>query len=409
MKIKIDLNNKEIQGIIKLFQENSVEARIVGGAVRDGLIGIGSSDIDIAVATDPIGATKILKNGGYNVIPTGIDFGTITVITKTGYVEITSLREDIKTDGRRAVVEYTNSFESDSKRRDFTINAMSYDPLTETLYDYHNGHVDLQNKCVKFIGDGKSRIKEDYLRILRFFRFTGYYGSKIDPEGLAASKESSSGIAILSKERIHKEIVKILSCPKNIEFIFLSMQDAALWGEIFPSCEIILDGFLNFEKKFWSISSKWDLEIIDLKSLRIAFLFFPCGKVKAKEVLKISKFSGAEIESFEHHFDFIDEILELQTKKYVYLEICKSWYYKHKYINNFLVISFALGKIEEEDVFRSFITMKEQAPKMPVSSEEIMEMGYKGLQIGVRKKFLENQWIKSGFSITKTELLNLKS
>jgi poly(A) polymerase len=188
------------------------DARIVGGAVRDNLLGVPVHDIDIATSRTPDEVMAM----PLHTIPTGIDHGTITVIYKDNPYEVTTLREDIETDGRFAVVRFGKSYEKDAARRDFTMNALSMD-AKGVVYDYFNGIEDAKAGRVRFIGDAKARIKEDYLRILRFFRFTSRFGTKPDADGLAACLALQAGLDGLSRERVRDELMKAgLEFPPDI-------------------------------------------------------------------------------------------------------------------------------------------------------------------------------------------------
>jgi tRNA nucleotidyltransferase/poly(A) polymerase len=203
-------------GLQKLFKALAgEEVRVVGGAVRNALLGAELADIDLAAAALPqVIAQKAVK-AGLRVIPTGIEHGTLTVVFDGAHFEITSLREDVETDGRRAKVRFGRDFEADALRRDFTVNALSVDAQGR-LYDYTGGLDDLAAGRIRFIGDPKKRIAEDYLRILRFFRFSAAYAAgPLDPAGFAACIALRDGIAHLSRERVGAEMQKMLIAPRS--------------------------------------------------------------------------------------------------------------------------------------------------------------------------------------------------
>lgn len=188
---------------------NIFSARLVGGIVRDQLLGKESSDIDLATALLPAEIVNIAKKYNLISIPTGIEHGTVTILNGIQHIEITTLRIDAKTDGRHAQVQFTNSWYLDASRRDLTFNAMYLD-ANGKLYDYFNGKDDLAKGIVRFIGHSEKRIKEDALRILRFFRFYVYYGKVMDNAGLKACHKYKYLLFNLSKERITQEILKII-------------------------------------------------------------------------------------------------------------------------------------------------------------------------------------------------------
>ncbi|WP_194955784.1 CCA tRNA nucleotidyltransferase [Tsuneonella amylolytica] len=188
-------------------------ARWVGGAVRDTLLGCDAHDIDAATPLTPKQVIDRLDAVGIRTIPTGIDHGTVTAIVEGGNVEITSLRKDVSTDGRHAKVEFSSDWKEDASRRDFTINALYADPGTLEVHDYFGGVADLKAGRVRFIGDARARIREDYLRLLRYFRFQTRFGGELDAEAEEACAELAPGLKGLSRERVGWELQNLLSLP----------------------------------------------------------------------------------------------------------------------------------------------------------------------------------------------------
>ncbi len=189
------------------------EARVVGGAVRDTLADREVGEIDLATPRPPEQVTETLKAAGIRAVPTGLEHGTVTAVADGHGFEVTTLRRDVATDGRHAVVAFTGDWRSDAARRDFTINAMSLTRAGE-VFDYFGGIADLGAGIVRFVGDPATRIAEDYLRILRYFRFFARFGGRTgDPAALAAIRAGVPGIARLSVERVWNELARILSAP----------------------------------------------------------------------------------------------------------------------------------------------------------------------------------------------------
>jgi poly(A) polymerase len=189
-------------------------ARYVGGAVRDTLLGLDVKDVDLATTLPPRKVMNLLDNAGIKPIPTGIEHGTVTAVLPKGAVEITTLRHDVSTDGRRATVEFANDWRQDAARRDFTINALYADPQTLEISDYFGGLADLEARRVRFIGDARQRIREDHLRILRFFRFQARFGSQpADKEAEESCAELAATLKALSRERIGMETMNLLALP----------------------------------------------------------------------------------------------------------------------------------------------------------------------------------------------------
>lgn len=189
-------------------------ARYVGGAVRDTLLGETVKDIDIATLLEPREVMRRLKAQGITAIPTGIEHGTVTAVLPEGNVEITTLRRDVATDGRRATVAFATEWKDDAARRDFTINALYADPASSEVFDYFGGLDDLAARRVRFIGDARQRIREDHLRILRYFRFQARFGGQpADPDSENACAELAATLKGLSRERVGMEMMNLLTLP----------------------------------------------------------------------------------------------------------------------------------------------------------------------------------------------------
>jgi len=194
---------------IKILEDNGYEARLAGGCVRDRLLGIRAKDYDIATTALPDQVCTLFKQKSIKVVPTGIDHGTITVVIAGQGMEITSLRRDVSTDGRRATVAFASSFEEDAERRDFTFNAM-FEDAQGRIYDYFGGQQDLKRGQLRFVGVAQERIREDYLRILRMFRFWSRFGFTPDTDTLEACRQEGQGLRIVSQERITHELMETL-------------------------------------------------------------------------------------------------------------------------------------------------------------------------------------------------------
>ena len=200
------------------------EARLVGGVVRDLMVERPIADVDLAVPQPPEEVMQRLKAQGMTVVPTGLAHGTVTAVIDSAPYEITTLRRDVETDGRHAVVCWTDNWQEDAARRDFTINAMSCDS-TGTVHDYFGGQHDLADGTVRFVGDATLRIQEDALRILRFFRFWGRYGrGQADTQAMHAITAQAELLNGLSVERIWSELKRILAGPKVLEVVYLMQQ-----------------------------------------------------------------------------------------------------------------------------------------------------------------------------------------
>jgi poly(A) polymerase len=222
------LKRPETRRVFAALAAEGAEARAVGGAVRNALMGTPVKDIDIATTALPADVMRLSKQAGLHAVPTGFEHGTVTVVADHVPFEVTTLRRDIETFGRHARVTFTTDWREDALRRDFTMNAL-YCGAEGTVHDPLGGYADLVARRVRFIGDARQRIREDYLRILRFLRFLAEYGDGAppDPEGLAAAIAEKSGLAGLSGERIRTELLRLLGAPGAVDAA-RAMRDAEL-------------------------------------------------------------------------------------------------------------------------------------------------------------------------------------
>lgn len=203
--------------------------RFVGGVVRDTLIGLPTADIDLATRLRPDAVMARLADAGIKAVPTGLAHGTVTAVLASGPVEVTTLRRDVETDGRRATIAFSDDWQEDAARRDFTINALSAEPATGTVHDYFGGLADLAAGRLRFIGDPRTRIAEDHLRILRFFRFHARFGRGApDPASLAACAARANDLMALSRERIADEFGKLLAVPDPLPALALMLEHGIL-------------------------------------------------------------------------------------------------------------------------------------------------------------------------------------
>ncbi|MBC2778444.1 CCA tRNA nucleotidyltransferase [Parasphingopyxis marina] len=223
------------------------ETRFVGGAVRDTLMQLPVYDVDFATRLTPEAVMLRLEDVGIKAVPTGLKHGTVTAVIGEGRpIEITTLRRDVATDGRHAEIEYTSDWQEDAARRDFTINALSADPVSGEIVDFFGGLADLEARRVRFIGDPLERIAEDHLRILRFFRFHARFGQgEPDAEGLEAAVARANDLMALSRERIADELLKTLALPDPRATTRL-MIERGIFSPVLP--EITLEGWAVFDR-----------------------------------------------------------------------------------------------------------------------------------------------------------------
>ena len=252
MELKLDAakwrKRRGTARLLKALDADQGLTRYVGGAVRDDLLDLPISDVDLATRLQPEEVVRRLEKANIKAVPTGIDHGTITAVSAGHPFEITTLRRDVSTDGRRATVAFTDDWKEDAARRDFTINALSADPRTGEIFDYFGGLDDLQHRHIRFIGDPLQRIAEDHLRILRFFRFHARFGSgKLDAAALKACTERANDLRALSRERIADELLKLLAVENPARTVAIMLRHDILkpvlpeiGAELLPRLEALI-------------------------------------------------------------------------------------------------------------------------------------------------------------------------
>jgi poly(A) polymerase len=248
---RVLLADAALQALCAVLGADEGQVRLVGGAVRDGLLGLAVNDVDLATPLLPAEVQARVGKAGFKAIPTGIDHGTITAVVDSRPFEVTTLRRDVATDGRRATVAFSSDWAEDAARRDFTINALYADPVTGEIFDYHGGLADLATGHVRFIGDAAARIAEDHLRILRYFRFLARYGDAGNPdaETLRIITANAPSLRTLSRERIADELRKILALLDPLLTVN-QMLAAQIFANIIPEVggSTVLDDVIAAEK-----------------------------------------------------------------------------------------------------------------------------------------------------------------
>ena len=380
--------------IIELLAGSGAKVRFVGGIVRDYLLSIPTKDIDIATDFTPTQVIETLGKHKVKVIPTGIRFGTVTAIIKDEYFEITTLRRDTKCDGRHAHVEFSNDFKEDAARRDFSINALSYCPLEDKIFDYFGGLDDLNNRKVIFIGNADERIEEDYLRILRFFRFSCKYAKEIDEVGLAACIKYKDNIKLLSGERIRQEMDKLLlqeGSPHTLDI----MDEVGILQIIFPN--IISNTKYNQKLHFKLIEVARILNLnLPKEVIYATFLKFSLQELLD---LKFSKVSAMKIINLSSIRQSINEESLVTTLKTIWLQ--------EKSFVDYFVLAAALFQ-DNKFIFDLFDKLKDNVPPIfPLNSGQLIELGYRGEKLGNLIKILKSKWIESDFTLNNEALMNL--
>ena len=381
---------------INSFSSDS-EIRYVGGCVRKIINKEKVDDIDLATNLEPQKVCEALKENKINYYETGIEHGTITAIIDEYKFEITTLREDISTDGRHAKVQFSKDWKEDASRRDFTINSI-YSDREGNLFDPFDGRKDLENGLVKFIGNSDIRIKEDYLRILRYLRFfTNYSKHPHNPELIRKLKMNIGGISKLSKERLFDELKKI-SQSENLEKIAKNKISLELLQIIFPELKnIIIFSKLNSYKR--SILEENDfifmlsLMIIDDSDNTDYFFYkFNISKKDQKRIKIIN--------------DFYQE--KISSKTFLENRMNRIFYYDGKQavcdiLNYYLIKS---KKIEKNLMDLIHLYKNKSIPKMPIGADTLMTKFNipEGKQLGTKLKTIEEEWVKNNFKISDKQI-----
>ena len=397
------LKNSDLQDLLELLESDGNEARIVGGAVRNAILDEKVGEIDIATTMLPQAVSDIGEKQGYKVVAIGRDHGTIKLCMGAITYEVTTLRRDIKSDGRHAEVIFGTDWLDDAARRDFTINALYIDRHGK-LYDPLSGIGDLLAGQVKFIGDAQTRIREDYLRILRFFRFHAYYGTfRPDAEGLKACVRLRDNLLSLSGERIWQEFSRLLQAS-NPSISVLWMHQSGVLPIILPESQKW--GLDVFHGLLWAQQNyKWNT---DDSLLRLLSLLPPQAE-SIEDIQNRFKLSNRETLRLKNRIvaDNIDwNVSKKQFMQNLYsqdsiesVEDCLRLYIGRAHINKDT-------KLEKRLVERLKWVSSYNRPELPVSAKDLMNCGIDaGPKLGEALSSLEQAWIKSDFKLTKAQLL----
>ena len=374
------LRNPSAQKLSKLYKSFGYQVLFVGGCVRNTILKMPVTDIDLATDAQPEEIIKIAKENNIRFVPTGLAHGTITLIIDNKNYQITTFRTDFDHDGRYAKVEFTESLLLDASRRDLTINALYCNHVGEVI-DPLNGLNDIKKQKIKFIGNPNERIKEDNLRILRFFRFQAIYGNKnleIDSIALEACHNHKSKLAALSKERITSELRKILSAPNPLEVI-IKMNETGVLNELFQNVSIdSLEAYLKTEEKF-KININW---LGRLLSLQVT---------QEEESLKLTRCEFKFLKQTKSAIE--NQIHVLEFSYYNGVENGKIYSILQNFRHNIILSKNLLNQINSLATKKFPITAKDLMPEI------------RGKKLGEALRSLEDRWIKSNFTLSKKDLL----
>lgn len=397
-------NSEPLKQVMEVLSAMAVDAGfdqgalIVGGAVRNSILKKNVHDIDIATIFPPSEVLHMLGERGIRALPTGIDHGTVTAVIRKHKFELTTLRKDVDTDGRHAEVEYTRSWSEDARRRDFTMNALYMD-LDGNVYDpLGQGVEDTKAGLVRFVGDADTRIKEDYLRVLRFFRFWGSYGSgEISDEGLSACLANLGGLEKLSKERIASEFVKILLSDRADEVLTLMSKHKILpgyWDKESMDVECFRR-LAEVQKHFDDVDVTARLYVIGRCDPQLiadypALLFLT--KEQKRLLARISDMQSHELEEDVHS-------IKVAVYRYGREAVLQSLYIMSSDKNDF-----------DFNTLKPLVDFVKgwDIPAFPLSGEDLKEKGVpEGPELGKKLKQAEDKWLESEFVLTKESLIKI--
>jgi tRNA nucleotidyltransferase/poly(A) polymerase len=374
------LQDADAQALCAVIAQAGHQIFFVGGCVRNAILGELASDIDLSTSALPQQVMDLAKAAGLKAIPTGIDHGTVTVVMNGTPFEITTFRRDVETDGRRAIVAFSDDIMDDARRRDFTMNAL-YADATGRVVDPLNGLPDARARRIRFIEDASLRIREDYLRSLRFFRFSAWYGDAelgFDPEALNAIASNLDGLASLSPERVGSELIKLLAAPNPSTSLAVMRQTGVLQTVLAGSDDTWVGPLVHVEGLL-------DLPPDPIR--RLAAL----GGMDVAETLRLSKIQARELNILR------DGIGSLQT--------AGELGYRHGSTTAFSIIALRAafaGHTPNPDVFAEI----EQGAHsvFPITAADL-QPAFQGPELGKQLKTLKQDWIASGFVKTKAQLL----
>ncbi|PAQ02803.1 CCA tRNA nucleotidyltransferase [Mesorhizobium mediterraneum] len=401
------LGEKHLQRLLAALADGGEEARVAGGAVRNALLGQPVADVDIATTCLPDETIRRAEAAGFKAVPTGIEHGTITIVAGGKPFEVTTLRADIETDGRRAKVSFGRDWKADAQRRDFTINAL-YAEADGTVVDLVGGIADIEARRLRFIGDPEARIREDYLRILRFFRFFAWYGDgRPDAEGLKACARLKEGLSQLSVERVWSELKKLLAAPDPSRAL-LWMRQASVLTSVLPESEKwgidAIHALTRTEKDLgWTPDPLLRLEAI-----------VPPDVARMKTLAERLRFSVSEAVRLRQW-----TLTAPVAPKTTEVELAKRLYRgdRQGFVDR-LRLSLASARaraVEDNDAlleaggFSRLLAFagKWKKPDFPLKGADLTTLGASpGPKLGATLKNLENEWIESGFALDRGALLN---
>ncbi len=382
-------NSRRLLDILDVLNGDGEETRIIGGAVRNALMGLSTGDVDLATTALPETVIARAKRAGFKPVPTGVEHGTITVVVRGQPFEVTTLRRDIATDGRHATVRFGRDFDEDARRRDFTMNALSVS-ADRKLHDPIGGLDDLRAGRVRFIGDARERIREDYLRILRFFRFHAAYGEgPLDRIGRDAAIAERDGLAVLSAERIRMELMKLVVARRAAEVV-QEISDAGFFDQIFAGI-----AYPILFARLTQIAHTANDAVLRLGALAV-YVREDAERLRTRLRLSNAEYTRlaemADARLAWRNRDAIPDEQELRTQLFLA---------GRKAASDALALTHAASPAapDDPDWVAAAEFLKESAePRLPLSGEDVMASGrVRGKAVGAALKALQARWIRAGF------------
>jgi poly(A) polymerase len=390
------LGQAPLRDILAVLDHAGEEARVVGGAIRNTLFGYPPGDIDIATTALPTEVIKRLQSGGFRAVPTGIEHGTITGVAQGQPFEITTLREDVETFGRRAKVAFGRDWKRDAERRDFTMNALSA-TRQGVIYDYVGGLSDIAARRVRFIGDATSRISEDYLRILRFFRFHAQYGEGTpDPEGLAACIAGRGGLEQLSRERIRLELLKLLLARHAVESLVV-MTEAGLLDQLLGGVPLLASVAHMVE-----IERALELSPDCIRRLGALGVSIIEDADRLRERLRLSNAEYERLAGMADRWWHISSAWDQQSARVLLYRLGRACY-----LDRVLLAWSRSPETAADKRWLSIATLPDRwmIPTFPLRAADFIKRGLpKGPQLGRALATAEEAWTASGFPLDLSSL-----
>jgi poly(A) polymerase len=391
------LDEKPLSRLLDVLDASGEEARVVGGAVRNALLGLPRGEIiDLATTALPDEVVRRAKGAGFNPVPTGIEHGTITVVIDGKPFEVTTLREDVETFGRHAKVRFGRDWKKDAERRDFTINAL-FLARDGSVIDFVGGLKDIAARRVRFIGDPDARIREDYLRVLRFFRFHAAYGEGApDAAGLAACIRARGELALLSRERVRAELFKLILAKHAVPALAV-MAESGLLGSVLGGVPL-LASFANMMKAEQVLGLAPDA----VRRLGALAVFVVEDAERLRERLRLANVEFRRLESIgERWWQVSPDRGEPAARALLYRAGAENF-------RDRALLAFARSQAKADDkIWHELITLPASwtPPKFPLAAKDFLDRGVaKGPSLGKALARAEKAWIEAGFPAERSRL-----